>query len=117
MNNMFTKILFYILQTIIIIISAILIMGIIFFGISMYKNLNQLTIIVKDRQNLNSKINFWQSIAQQYEGYKDAYFQIAVLQYKLGDFYKSKVANNKALILDPNFEEAKKLQILLNKRN
>jgi tetratricopeptide (TPR) repeat protein len=62
---------------------------------------------------MQSKINFWQSIADKYEGYKDAYFQMAVLDYQLGNLQKAKSENKKALSLDPNFTDAQKLEVVL----
>lgn len=91
----------------------LLLAGIGIFSIKLYKYFNSYRQISAQRQNLEEKVNFWQSIADKYEGYKDAYFQIALLEYRLGNFEKAKEYNNKALILDPNFEDAKKLEALL----
>jgi len=66
------------------------------------------------RQQIQDKINFWQSIADKYEGYKDAYFQMAILDYNLGNFKKAKLDDQKALTLDPNFEDAKNLNAVLS---
>jgi hypothetical protein len=91
--------------------------GIILVGVGLYKNTMVLIAGVNQRQQIQYKINFWQSIAQKYNGYKDAYFQIAVLQYQLGDVRSAKQENTKALLLDPNFNDAKKLDSLLKKIN
>jgi len=99
------------------VVSLILIILISVLGIKFYENLNKLVQVTNQRQLIKEKINFWQSIVDRYEGYKDAHFQIAVLEYKLGDVKSAKEANTKTLLLDPNFDNAKKLEVLLNSGN
>jgi len=94
----------------------ILIFGISVAGVSFYRNYRNYAQISAQRENLQSQINFWQSIADKYDGYKDAYFRIALLEYQLSDFQKAKDANGKALVLDPNFDDAKKLEAILDKK-
>jgi tetratricopeptide (TPR) repeat protein len=91
-----------------------LICGIAFFSLRTYQYYQTAQRIINQRQQIQSKINFWQSIAEKYEGYKDAYFQMAVLDYSLGNLQKAKMENKKALSLDPNFVDAQKLEVLLD---
>jgi len=104
-----------VLASALIVISLILIAGIVFFGVKVYQNSSQAVQINNQRRDLQSKINFWQSIIDKYDGYKDAYFQKALLEYKLGQIDKAKDDNQKALLLDPNFADAKKLETVLEK--
>lgn len=110
-----SKLAFMVLASISILISLILLVGIGFFGTKTYQDLNQAIQINNQRQNLQGKSNFWQSIINQYDGFKDAYFQKALLEYSLGQIDKAKQDNSKALLLDPNFTDAKKLEVVLNK--
>jgi hypothetical protein len=80
-----------------------------------YSNAIILLSIANKKAEIKSKINFWKSIADKYDGYKDAYFQIAVLEYSLGNFSLSKQFVNKAFLLDPDFDNAKRLQEVLDK--
>ena len=96
------------------VVIIILTVGIAFFSVKVYQNYQAITQINVQRQQIQDKINFWQSIADKYEGYKDAYFQMAILDYNLGNFKKAKLENQKALTLDPNFEDAKNLNAVLN---
>lgn len=96
------------------IIIVILTAGIGVFSLKSYQNYQQITQINAQRQQIQSKINFWQSIADKYPGFKDAYFQMAILDYNLGNFKKAKSENQKALTLDPNFEDAKNLKVVLD---
>jgi hypothetical protein len=92
---------------------VLLLAGIGVFIFKTYDNFNKTQQVSLQRQGIQEKINFWQSIANKYEGYKDAYFQMAVLDYQLGNFQKARQENLRTLILDPNFEDAKKLELIL----
>jgi len=111
-----SKITFLALASVSILISLILIVGIVFFGTKVYQSSSQIVKIANQRQDLQSKANFWQSIVDKYDGYKDAYFQKALLEYNLGQIDKAKEDNTKALLLDPNFSDAKKLETILNSK-
>jgi tetratricopeptide (TPR) repeat protein len=107
------KIYFFMLSLIFV---AVCLLGIIYFSVNVYKDGNKLIMLYANREELQSKINFWKSIADKYEGYKDAYFMIANLSYQLGDTRNAKIYNNKALLLDPNYLDAKKLDMILQKQ-
>ena len=117
-NILSSKRVFYLLSGFIFFVTIVLTAVIIVFSIKLYEKVGSFVELANNRRELVSKVNFWNSISEKYEGYKDAYFQIAILEYKLGDYKKAKQANLKALLLDPNFDEAKKLEVLLeNKTN
>jgi tetratricopeptide (TPR) repeat protein len=111
-----SKIAFFVLASVSVAISLILVAGIVVFALHTYQNLGQVIQISHQRQNLQRKINFWQAIIDKYDGYKDAYFQKAVLEYNLGQISKAKEDNLKALLLDPNFADAKKLEAVLGNK-
>jgi len=98
------------------VIIAILTVGIGFFSAKTYQSYQKMTQISAQRQQIQSKINFWQSIADKYDGFRDAYFQMAVLDYSLGNFAKANLENQKALTLDPNFNDAKNLKVALENK-
>jgi len=97
-------------------IISVLTVGIVIFSLSFYKNYTMYQKLFGKRQNLQNQINFWESVWQKYPGYKDAYFRAAILEYQLSDFQKAQDYNQKALMLDPNFENAIKLEDVLNKK-
>lgn len=68
-----------------------------------------------ERNELKRQISFWRSVLEKYPGYKDAYFRIALLEYKLGDLENAKKDNQKALLLDPNYKDARSLEVLIDK--
>jgi tetratricopeptide (TPR) repeat protein len=90
-----------------------LISGIVVFSFRTYQYYSNAQKIIVQREQIQSKINFWQSIADKYDGFRDAYFQMAILDYSLGNLPKAKSENKKALSLDPNFIDAQKLEVIL----
>ena len=76
----------------------------------LYRNYNKNQQIQAQRRKLIHEINIWQSFSDKYKNYKEVYFQIAVREYELGDFSKANQYLQKALFIDPNYEEALKLQ-------
>jgi hypothetical protein len=108
-----SKAVFYLATVFALCISLGFIIGITFVSVSIHRNTVIVISEITKKQEIQKQINFWQSVADKYQGYKDAYLQIAVLEYNLGDLGKARQANNKALLLDPNFEDAKKLERLL----
>lgn len=80
-----------------------------------YKNILEERKIEQERGEISRKIQYWESIATKYQGYRDAYFQLAVLEYKLRDFEKSMSYLKKVLEIDPNFQEGRKLEKLIEK--
>lgn len=59
--------------------------------------------------DIRKLITLWEKITQEKPDYRDGYFQIAVLYYKLGENEKVREYVEKTLLLDPNFEPAGKL--------
>jgi len=108
-----SKMTVFVLASISVLISLVLVIGIVFFAVISYQNLSQVVHVNNQRQDLQGKVNFWQSISDKYDGYKDAYFQKALLEYELGQIDQAKQDNLKALLLDPNFMDAKKLETVL----
>lgn len=101
-------------------------MGIILLGIlvvigiaavSIYSLLPQRTIIEEQRDALSREILFWEEIATTHPDYSDALFKLAILSYRVKENKKAWEYVKKALFLDPNFNEAKQLQQILQNEN
>ena len=88
------------------VISALLLFQIVIRGIALFQNLEKQQKIMKERAAITEEINYWKDMAKKYKNYRDVYFRIATLEYKLGDIDESKKYMKKSLELDPNFEEA-----------
>jgi tetratricopeptide (TPR) repeat protein len=97
-----------------IIIVTLVVASIVILGADLLNNLQKQKELDFQRKVLTSELKTWESIAQKFPKFKDAYFELAVLAYRLGDLEKAKEYVNKALYLDPNFEKARDLQKLLS---
>ncbi|MCL6096909.1 MAG: hypothetical protein M1444_04515 [Patescibacteria group bacterium] len=100
----------------IIFVFAALALFILFTAVDLYKNYLQNQQIQAQRQKLIHEINIWKSFSDKYKNYKEVYFQIAVREFQLGDFKAAKEYLQKSLFIDPNYEEALKLQKELNNK-
>lgn len=79
-------------------------------------SLSPLKILEKikaEPQRINQEISFWEKVIAEKPGFRDAYLQLAVLNYQIYETQKAKAYLEKAKALDPNFEAAKKLEELL----
>lgn len=66
-----------------------------------------------EKEKIQSQIKLWEGISEKFQGYKEAYYQLALLNYKIGEIEKAKYYVDKALYLDPNFDKARNLQNIL----
>ncbi|MBL7159489.1 hypothetical protein ISS85_03365 [Candidatus Microgenomates bacterium] len=63
---------------------------------------------------IDHEISFWKEIIKEKPDYRDAHFQLTILNYQLGKIQKAQTYLQKTLDLDPNFAPAKELEKLLN---
>ena len=115
-QSKYKKEIIYFLSFIIVFVTILLFVVTSLLAVKLYQEVSLYVKITNQRQTLQGKINFWQSFIQKYDGYKDAYFQIALLEYQLGNFEKAREYNKQALLLDPGFEDAKNLEVLFEKQ-
>lgn len=87
---------------------------ILFMTFDLLKNFQRQKEINFQREKIESQVKLWQDIADKFQGYKEAYYQLASLEYQLGNIDKAKIYINKALYLDPNFEKSRELLKILN---
>jgi len=66
-----------------------------------------------DPEDIKELIKAWEKITKDKPQYRDAYLQLAILNYKIKEKQKSKNNLNKALEIDPNFELTKKLKKII----
>lgn len=97
-------------------ISVTLLVAIVFASFDFSSTLKQKQELYQEREKIMSEIRLWQDVAKKYKGYRDAYFTLAVLEYRLGEYGKAKDYLRETLNLDPNFEKGKELETLLDKK-
>ncbi|MBI4080877.1 MAG: hypothetical protein HY430_03860 [Candidatus Levybacteria bacterium] len=90
-----------------------IVVGVVSLGISFFIGIETLRLhsnIQMVKQELSQKatvmkeLQYWEDVSLKHAGYRDAYLQIAVRAYILGDRVKAKENIQKSLALDPNFE-------------
>ena len=94
----------------IVFVFAAIFVFILFILADLERNYVQNQQIQKERQKLIHEINIWKSFSDKYKNYKEVYFQIAAREFQLGNFKTAEQYLKKTLFIDPNYEEALKLQ-------
>ena len=59
-------------------------------AIDIYRTQKVNTQLGIERLGIENEINFWESISEKYPNYRDAYFKLAVLNYRLKNMKKSR---------------------------
>lgn len=95
-----------------VILSFILVVVIV--GLDLDTNVKVKQAIDLEREKLTKELLFWEDFIAEHEDYRDAYFQASILEYKLGNSPKAKMYVEKGLALDPNSQEGRKIEELLN---
>jgi len=95
---------------------AIILGAIVIVGADSYKSYMENKRLSEKRENIRAQIKFWQSVNQKSPGFRDSYFQLALLEYQLKDFNKSREYLEEVLRLDPNFKSGRKLENILRER-
>ena len=91
-------------------ISGLILISIILQGLILQKNLEIEKKMIADRKKTEIELSFWKSKLSEYPNYRDLYFKIANLEYKLGRIEEAKLNLKKVLELDPNFEKGREME-------
>lgn len=94
-------------------VSIILLLSIILVLFDIKNLLIKKEIMDLGRSKTLEQIGYWQSVVEKRPDYRDGYFQLSVLSYQIGKKDDAIVYLEKALQIDPNFEEGRKLEQLL----
>lgn len=78
-------------------------------GVTLWYNVQQRDVYMQERAHLEKEVVYWEQVADKYQGYRDVYYRIASLQFKLGNTVAAQEYVKKALELDPNFPEGRVL--------
>jgi tetratricopeptide (TPR) repeat protein len=96
----------YTIKVILTSIISLFLLGLIFLqGVSILSTIQQQKLLAQQRQQMEDQVKYWEQVANKYQGYRDVYYRIAAIQYKLGNISESQAYVKKALELDPNFPE------------
>lgn len=85
-------------------------------GMETYKHFQDKKLAEAKRQELLLKVKYWEGVVSKYKNYRDGYFQLAVLEYQLNDIKNAKKYLDQVFLLDPNFEEGRKLEKVVSSK-
>lgn len=83
-------------------------------GFDLYQNLSLERKLVRQGSEIQRKLIFWENEAKKHPNYRDAYFNLALINFQLKNFDSSKNYLKKALDIDPNFEKGRRLEEILS---
>ena len=76
--------------------------------------LEKIRKIEEEPEKIKEEIKKWEEVLKEKPGHRDIYLKIAVLNWQIYQNQEALEAVNKALELDPNFEQAKNFKQLLS---
>ena len=97
----------------IILLFVVLFVAICLASLQAYRHYQEKEKVLSQRKEVLTKIAYWQKVVTEKKDYRDGYFQLAMLWYQLGKNEQAKMYLGQALKLDPNFEEGRKLEKIL----
>ncbi len=93
--------------------SSLLLILVIVASITLVTTVKQKQRQDRERAEIVAEIAYWQTVVKNYKDSRDAYFSLAVLEYRLKNMQKAREYIQKALSIDPNFEKGRQLERLL----
>ncbi len=90
--------------------TLLIMLAIVTVSLDSYINYQENKRLIQERVRIGKEIKFWQSAVDRFPNYRDAYFELALLNYQLKNFNKAQEYLNETLKLDPNFKEARELE-------
>lgn len=96
-------------------VAVVFVVAVVIVGYDLQKNIISKQNIDSQREQLTRELKFWEDFLEKHQNFKDAYFQAAILEYRLGQITQAKAKVKKGLSLDPNSEEGRKIEEILNK--
>lgn len=97
-------------------IGSILLLHLILFAQNLYSDYQETKRKEVQKQQIEAEIRKWEKIARQRPDYRDAYFELAVLTYRLGRLAETRFYLRRVFELDPNFEAGRELEKAVNRR-
>jgi hypothetical protein len=80
-------------------------MGIV--GMDVRQNTQRLEIMRQKRNIVEQQITYWEGVVGKYANYRDGLYQLALLEYRIGNKQAATDYARKALAIDPDFVQAR----------
>jgi hypothetical protein len=75
-------------------------------GFELTGHIRELQMIRSEREQVRGEIAYWEGIVKMHEDYRDGYFKLALLEYRLGNKEKAREYIDRTLLIDPNYKAA-----------
>ncbi len=98
------------------IIASILLFQLGKFGQNLYATYQRAKTKQAEKQRLEAQVAKWQEVVAKRADFRDAYFELAVLTYRLNRLPEAKYYLAKTLALDPNFIPARELEKVIKNK-
>lgn len=86
-------------------ISFVVCLAIVYQGSVLVKTWKKFSSLQTQEARLYQEVSYWQDVTTKFANYRDGYFSLAVLYYRLGNDAKAKENLEKVLSIDPRFEQ------------
>ena len=91
------------------------------FGIALVSYQLSQTLVEKqkldrERDKITKEIERLKDVVKKYNGYRDAYLKLALLEYQIGEFGRAQYYVEKSTQIDPNNEKGRKFLKMLEER-
>lgn len=87
-------------------VSTFISVAVVMQGIDLTQHVRQLQQIQSERQRIQEEILYWEEVTTKHPDFRDAYFKLALLEYRLGNTQKATEYVQKTLRIDPNYKSA-----------
>lgn len=82
-------------------------------SVDVYSMLWERDRVDKETEKISQEMAFWEDVVEKYPDYPGGFLKLALLSYQLKEDEKAHQYVARALFLNPNFQEAKELKLLL----
>lgn len=97
-------------------IVSIVLFQTILFAHFLYRDYMDLQVRQAQKNEIEAEIVKWKEVARERPDYRDAYFELALLNYRLERFAQARFYLRKVFELDPNFEAGRELEKAIDRR-
>lgn len=91
-------------------VSGFLLMASVLKSAELIQSVQAVQTLDQQRNALLDEKTYWEQVVAKHEGYRDAYFKLAVISYQLGEREQMHKYLDKALEIDPNFQEGREFK-------
>lgn len=80
-------------------------------------NLKTLEKNKKEKEGVLKEIKKWQNTVKEYKDYRDGYFMLSILEYRIKNYEKAREYLDDVFEIDPNFKQGRELELILQDKD